>query len=60
MTTKAIKFLASCLASGEHREAGAVHEIDAAEADFLIRMGRAVEVEVAPAEAKKPKKAKAE
>ena len=56
MSKKAIRFLSSCLASGEHREAGSVHEIDAEEAEKLIRMGRAVEVESAAVDAPKKRK----
>jgi hypothetical protein len=42
---KAIRFLASCLAAGHHREAGAVYtvpgQIPADEAVYLVRLGRA-------------------
>ena len=55
---KAIRFLSACLASGEHREAGAVHQIAESEADHLIRMGRAVEAEDVAVDV--PKKAKAD
>lgn len=42
---KAIRFLATCLAAGEHREAGTVYtvpgQISADEAEYLVRLGRA-------------------
>ena len=70
---KAIRFLASCLAAGSHREAGAVYtvpgQIPADEAVYLVRLGRAesheaevVETAEQPASAavKPRKKTKAE
>jgi hypothetical protein len=70
---KAIRFLATCLAAGAHREAGAVYtvpgQIPADEAVYLVRLGRAEAHEAEDAEtaeqpvsvaAKPRKKAKAE
>lgn len=58
----AIRFLATCQAAGEHREAGAVYtvpgQIPANEAEYLVRIGRAETHEVSVA--KPRKKAKAE